>query len=243
MEFITIFHRKSRVMPSHSPVFASVYMLSVSSPPSSFSSLSSLSSFTGCCSTINHHCFNCTRSQSSRGIVFTNFFIVLNFISFFVLLTFTTVFLLVIIFITLYFIYFLLHSMLALALHRHLHFTHLLHLFHYRHHQLHYLLLHHSLLYSTTIVPISVIVSIILIISPCLHQCLHLLIFPTIFIFLFFSMFSVSSSSTMSSDQAALSLSSSLPLFSMSALGTVFNISFIFLSSPLPSLCSTSPQT
>ena len=82
--------------------------------------------------------------------------------------------------------------MLALALHRHLHFTHLLHiiLFHYRHHQLHFLLLHHSLLSSTTIVPISVIVSIILIISPCLHQFLHLLIFPTIFIFLFFSMFS-----------------------------------------------------
>ena len=141
--------------------------------------------------------------------------------------------------------------MLALALHRHLHFTHLLHiiLFQYRHRQLHFLLLHHSLLSSTTIVPISVIVSIILIISPCpcLHQFLHLLIFPTIFIFLFFSMFSVSSSSTLSStlssDQAALSLSSSLPLFSMSALGTVFNISFIFLSSPLPSLCSTSPQT
>ena len=135
--------------------------------------------------------------------------------------------------------------MLALALHRHLHFTHLLHIFQYRHRQLHFLLLHHSLLSSTTIVPISVIVSIILIISPCpcLHQFLHLLIFPTIFIFLFFSMFSVSSSSTLSSDQAALSLSSSLPLFSMSALGTVFNISFIFLSSPLPSLCSTSPQT
>ena len=69
----------SRVMPSHSPVFASVYMFSVSSPPSSFSSLSSLSSFTECCSTLNHHCFYCTRSQSSRGIVFTNFFIVLNF--------------------------------------------------------------------------------------------------------------------------------------------------------------------
>ena len=239
-----VYSWKSRVMPSHSPVFASVYMFSVSSPPSSFSSLSSLSSFTGC-STINHHCFYCTRSQSSRGIVFTNFFIVLNFISFFVLLTFTTVFLLVIIFITLYFIYFLLHSILALALHRHLHFTHLLHLFHYRHHQLHFLLLHHSLLSSTTIVPISVIVSIIFIISPCpcLHHFLHLLIFPTIFIFLFFSMFSVSSSSTLSSDQATLSFSSSLPLFSMSALGTVFNISFIFLSSPLPSLCSTSPQT
>ena len=94
-----VYSWKSRVMPSHSPVFASVYMFSVSSPPSSFSSLSSLSSFTGC-STINHHCFYCTRSQSSRGIVFTNFFIVLNFISFFVLLTFTTVFLLVIIFIT-----------------------------------------------------------------------------------------------------------------------------------------------
>ena len=139
------------------------------------------------------------------------------------------------------FYYLFLHSMLALALHRHLHFTHLLHIFHYRHHQLHFLLLHHSLLSSTTIVPISVIVSIILIISPCpcLHQFLHLLIFPTIFIFLFFSMFSVSSSSTLSSDQAALSLSSSLPLFSMPALGTVFNISFIVLSSPPPSLCST----
>ena len=100
-----VYSWKSRVMPSHSPVFASVYMFSVSSPPSSFSSLSSLSSFTGC-STINHHCFYCTRSQSSRGIVFTNFFIVLNFISFFVLLTFTTVFLLVIIFITLYIYFF-----------------------------------------------------------------------------------------------------------------------------------------
>ena len=186
-----VYSWKSRVMPSHSPVFASVYMFSVSSPPSSFSSLSSLSSFTECCSTLNHHCFYCTRSQSSRGIVFTNFFIVLNFISFFVLLTFTTVFLLVIIFITLYSII-LLHSMLALALHRHLHFTHLLHIFQYRHRQLHFLLLHHSLL-SSTIVPISVIVSIILIISPCpcLHQFLHLLIFPT--------MFSVSSSSTLSS--------------------------------------------
>ena len=239
-----VYSRKYRVMPSHSPVFASVYMFSVSSPPSSFSSLSSLSSFTGCCSTLNHHCFYCTRSQSSRGIVFNNFFIVLNFISFFVLLTFTTVFLLVIIFITLYSIIFL-HSMLALALHRHLHFTHLLHIFQYRHRQLHFLLLHHSLLSSTTIVPISVIVSIIFIISPCpcLHQFLNLLIFPTIFIFLFFSMFSVSSSSTLSSDQAALSLSSSLPLFSMPALGTVFNISLILLSSPLPSLCSTSPQT
>ena len=101
-----VYSWKSRVMPSHSPVFASVYMFSVSSPPSSFSSLSSLSSFTECCSTLNHHCFYCTRSQSSRGIVFTNFFIVLNFISFFVLLTFTTVFLLVIIFITLFSIIF-----------------------------------------------------------------------------------------------------------------------------------------